>query len=299
MNFVTVDGASPPWHAVDALIVASAASINAGTVEAAAARGKPVLLGAPITTSLEDADRVVVASRRVPILVAQPLRFVPGYAKARAAVHGGGVGGLTSGFVSAHIPSGATGASMTERDWYCRFVDAGDGFGAYGVQLADLLRWLAGEKPVSVVAVIRRAGLEVQADDYVLATYTLAGGARITLEMIGDGDRGRPLRLTRGTVFGTKGRLELQSQSGRAGEPYRTLLAEFHDLVAEDREPSSPAADGRIALEMILAARESARTGRSVSFPYTGAAALMPWPEPISPGMPPIPEALRPVVHAA
>jgi predicted dehydrogenase len=51
---------------------------------------------------------------------------------------------------------------------------------------------------------------------------------------------------------------------------YRNLLFEFRDVILENREPTPSAADGRAALEMVLAAYEAHNTGRRVSFPYSG-----------------------------
>jgi hypothetical protein len=47
-------------------------------------------------------------------------------------------------------------------------------------------------------------------------------------------------------------------------------LIEFRDVVAEDREPTPSAADGRAALEMVLAAYEANNSGKRVHFPYNG-----------------------------
>ena len=48
---------------------------------------------------------------------------------------------------------------------------------------------------------------------------------------------------------------------------YRDLLVEFAAAIREDREPSPNADDGYKALEWILGAYESHRTGQRVNFP--------------------------------
>ena len=63
----------------------------------------------------------------------------------------------------------------------------------------------------------------------------------------------------------------------RYEDTYRNLVIEFRDLIAEDREPSPSAADGRAALEMILAAYEASNTGSRVKFPYNGNPAPAKW----------------------
>ncbi|MET1075059.1 MAG: hypothetical protein ABWY11_20600, partial [Umezawaea sp.] len=54
---------------------------------------------------------------------------------------------------------------------------------------------------------------------------------------------------------------------------YRELLVEFERVIRTDEEPSPNAVDGRKALEMILAAYESDRTGRRIEFPFAPSSA--------------------------
>ncbi|MGO4343845.1 hypothetical protein, partial [Pedococcus sp. 2YAF34] len=49
---------------------------------------------------------------------------------------------------------------------------------------------------------------------------------------------------------------------------YRDLLVEFERAIRTDTQPVPDAEDGRAALEMILAAYESHRTGRRIEFPF-------------------------------
>jgi predicted dehydrogenase len=135
---------------------------------------------------------------------------------------------------------------------------------------------------------------ELGTDDYGIATYTLASGAIVTVESTwhAAGWFGPLTSPDRATISGTRGEIELHYQkspqieiqgiddpwrqrryvdytgSERYEDCYRNLLVEFRDVIREDRAPVPGAADGRAALEMILAAYESSRTGKRVTFPY-------------------------------
>ena len=52
-------------------------------------------------------------------------------------------------------------------------------------------------------------------------------------------------------------------------EAYASMVEEFVASIREDREPSVTGADGRAAVELCLAARESARTGRAIELPLS------------------------------
>ena len=48
------------------------------------------------------------------------------------------------------------------------------------------------------------------------------------------------------------------------------MVQEFIDAIREDREPSVTGEDGRAAVELCLAARESAKQGCAVDLPLGG-----------------------------
>ena len=92
---------------IDAVIITSYTSAHADQVELAAAAGKPVLLDKPISTTLADADRIVAAADKVPVLMAYLLRYLPAYLKVRDAIDAGAIGDVVSGFYSIRYPVGA------------------------------------------------------------------------------------------------------------------------------------------------------------------------------------------------
>jgi predicted dehydrogenase len=275
---------------VHAVILTSPASAYADQVATAARLGKHVLLDKPISTTLADADRIVSAGRKVKVLAAHPLRFAPSYRDVKACA----IGRLTSGFCSTHMRP----APIEEVPDFggelpgCYF--------AHAVHFTDFFRGVSGSEPTSVVAAIGNLGApEAETSDYCIATYTFASGATMTLETARDAGDAPPLGINRGMLAGTKGEIEFHPGRERQNEICRNLLTEFRDCILERREPSPSAADGRAALEMVLAAQEAARTGQRVTFPCTGGTGSASWASGRSPSSPVTPGHARTVtIHA-
>lgn len=285
---------------IDAVIITSYTSAHADQVEAAAARGKHILLDKPISTTLADADRIVAASKKVKIVMAYLLRFLPAYLEAFKAVEEGAVGKLVSGFYSIRVPAEfiKDHPGADHLGWYADPIKGGGGgFLDHGVHFTDFFRWFFKSDPASVVSTIGNLTYpELGTDDYGIATYTLKNGAMVTVESTWHaGGWFAPLTSPdRATVNGTRGEIELHYQKSpqieiqgiddpwrqrryvdytdgeRYEDCYRNLLVEFRNVIRENREPMPGAADGYAALEMVLAAYEAHNTGKRVSFPYKG-----------------------------
>jgi predicted dehydrogenase len=286
---------------VDAVIITSYTSAHADHVELAAAAGKPVLLDKPIATTMADAERIVEAGKTVKIMLAYLLRFLPAYLEVRDAVRQGAVGDLVSGFYSIRFPVGAItdAPGVTEQGWYTDPIrGGGGGFLDHGVHFTDFFRWFFESEPATVTAHIGSLTYkDLGVEDYGIATYTLANGAIVTVESTWHApDYFGPLNSPdHASLSGTKGEIELHYQKspqteiqgtqepwlGRrymdfTGEDryeacYRNLLMAFEESIRLDTEPVPNAVDGKVALEMILAAYASHETGQRVAFPFTGA----------------------------
>lgn len=282
---------------VDAVIVTSYTSAHADHVELAAAAGKPVLLDKPISTTLADADRIVEAGTKVKVMLAYLLRFLPAYQAIKADVDAGAVGDLVSGFYSIRFPVGAITdrPGVTEQGWYADPIrGGGGGFLDHGVHFTDFFRWFFGSDAASVTAHIGSLTYkDLGVEDYGIATYTLRNGAIVTVESTWHApDYFAPLNSPdHASLSGTRGEIELHYQKspqteiqgvdepwrGRryrdfTGEDryeacYRNLLIAFEECIRLDTAPVPDAVDGRHALEMILGAYESHRTGTRVEFP--------------------------------
>ncbi|WP_030452884.1 Gfo/Idh/MocA family protein [Herbidospora cretacea] len=286
---------------VDAVIVTSYTAAHADHVELAAAAGKHVLLDKPIATTMADARRIVAASGQVKVMMAYLLRYLPAYRKVLDQVRQGAVGDLVSGFYSIRFPVGAiTDSPNTDtQGWYADPVrGGGGGFLDHGVHFTDFFRWFFGQDAVSVTAHIGSLTYkDLDVEDYGIATYTMDGGAIVTVESTWHApDYFGPLSSPdHASLSGTRGEIELHYQKspqvevqgvddpwkGRTyfdlvGEEryeacYRDLLVAFRDWVngaeLRDLDGVPTAEDGLKALEMIIGAYESHETGRRVSLP--------------------------------
>jgi predicted dehydrogenase len=289
---------------IDAVIVTSYTSAHADHTEMAAAEGKPVLLDKPIATSLADADRIVESGRRVPVMMAYALRYLPAYRRIHEAVSLGAVGRLVSGIYSIRFPAGfiKDSPTATTQGWYADPIKAGGGgFLDHGVHFTDFFRWFFESEARSVTAHLGSLTYpNLGVEDYGIATYTLESGAIVTVESTWHApDYFGPLSSPdHASLSGTRGEIELHYQkspqteiqgvdepwTGRTyydyvGEDryercYRDLLVEFGAAIRDGRSPVPDAVDGRRALEMILAAYEADKTGRRVAFPFVPAASL-------------------------
>ncbi len=282
---------------IDAVIITSYTSAHADHVELAAAAGKHVLLDKPIATTLADAQRIVEAGKSVKIMLAYLLRYLPAYRQVFAAVEEGAVGDLVSGFYSIRFPAGfiKDNPDADDQGWYRDPIKGGGGgFIDHGVHFTDFFRWFFKSEAATVTAHIgsltyKNLGVE----DYGIATYTLENGAIVTVESTWHApDYFGPLSSPdHASLSGTRGEIELHYQKspqteiqgveepwvGRryfdfVGEDryercYRDLVVAFTEAIRDDHEPSPNAVDGYKALEWILGAYESHRTGQRISFP--------------------------------
>ena len=282
---------------IDAVIVTSYTSAHADHVELAAAAGKHILLDKPIATTLADAQRIVTAGKDVKIMLAYLLRYLPAYRRVFEAVEAGAVGDLVSGFYSIRFPAGfiKDNPDADDQGWYRDPIKGGGGgFIDHGVHFTDFFRWFFKSEAVNVTAHIGSLTYkDLGVEDYGIATYTLANGAIVTVESTWHApDYFGPLSSPdHASLSGTRGEIELhyqkspQTEIQGIDEPwtgrqyydfvgddryercYRDLLVEFAAAIREDREPSPNADDGYKALEWILGAYESHRTGQRVNFP--------------------------------
>ena len=287
---------------VDGVIVTSYTSAHADHVERAAATGKHVLLDKPISTTMEDADRVVAVSKDVKVMLAYLLRFIPVYQQAKQAVMDGAVGDLRSGIYSIRVPAGfiTDHPETDDQGWYADPIKGGGGgFIDHGVHFTDFYRWFFESEPVSVTAAIGTlTNPDLGVEDYGIATYILDNGAIVTVESTWHAPGWyAPLSSPdRCSLSGTEGEIELHYQKSpqmeiqgsfepwnkrsyvdltgddRYERCHRDLLIEFGRCIIEDDEPVPSADDGRRALEMVLAAYEADRLGTRVSFPFRAAA---------------------------
>jgi predicted dehydrogenase len=261
---------------------------HARVVEACARHGVHVMMEKPLAVSMEQARAMQQAARRgsVHVLVNYETTWYPSHALAYALVRPqGAVGDLRKIVVrDGHQGPKEIGCPDSFLSWLTDPVLNGGGalmdFGCYG---ADLITWLMqGQRPLRVTAVTQQLKPEVypKVDDEatIILTYPRAQG-------IIQASWNWPIGRKDMDIYGVTGAirvadrdtLQLQSADGKfhdlhpapleSGycEPVAYFVAVARGEIAE--HPLSSLETNLIVTEILDAARESARSGRSIQLP--------------------------------
>jgi myo-inositol 2-dehydrogenase/D-chiro-inositol 1-dehydrogenase len=282
----------------DAVAVTSETIHHVGLIEQAAAHGCHVLCEKPPARTLAECDRIEAAITRAGVTFMQsfPKRFDPVNHELRRLVRSGELGQIAlvrvrHGHLYGLVPGRATG-------WIADPELAGGGaLLDEGIHGADLIRWLLGE-PESVVAVTSNATTGEPAEDLGIAIFSYADGtlAELTSASVFAAAENSV------EVFGSKGSavvsgVDLASrdltESGflkicrLSEEPRRWEISplvprfktmDFHQqnpiaflkALQDGTPPPNTLEDGRRALQMILSAYESVKSGAVVAIPPAG-----------------------------
>lgn len=275
------------------VIIGSETSLHADCVEAAARAGKDILLQKPMALTLEDCDRIVraVESSDVRFSMAWQMRCDPQNIWMREAVRSGTIGRVV--MLRRRHGLGTHLWPDFESSWHVKPELNRGMFMDDAAHPADLLAWMLG-KPTSVVAEIDTLINPKVPDDNGVAIYRFPGGtmgiiecsftcvaAEETTLIVGD----------TGTIVQAHGDVP---SCGAAPVPEGTrgckyLLVGQHNWTTVDiptppshgyriqgvarpavefflgrREPIATAAEGRLNVQMLLAAYESSQQGRRV-----------------------------------
>lgn len=261
----------------DCVVVASENAFHVDDVRIAAGSDKPVLCEKPIAISTADALKLrsIVESAAVRFMTAFPCRFSPAYQKLKSRVKAGDIGRV--------VGISATNRGTCPFGWFTEPALSGGGAMIdHVVHVADLLRDLLGEAPLTVSAITGNNAYGQEWEDSALLSLSYPCGTFATL----DSSWSRPKSYkTWGdvtmTVVGESGVLEVDlfAQSydlysddsqpahrvrGFGSDLDRLLMAEFLASVRERREPSITLEDGLAASAVAFAAYESAAAGEPV-----------------------------------
>ncbi len=250
--------------------------------------GKHVLCEKPIARTLEEADAIIATVRETgrKAMIGHVRRFDRRYLEVKEAVQRGDIG--TPAYIR-----------RAERQWlpfaadaWYWHTDAGGGVIIdIGVHIADMFRWLYEQNPVSVYAVgrqVRDVAKQANSFDHVFITYRFANGG----VGLGEASWAHPPEFGGGfyaslDVVGSHGRVQYSDQDSNpmiefdaktgAKLPqffrfmsttefaFRDEIQHFLDCVVKDQDPAISLEDARSALAMVLAAQQSADSGKPVS----------------------------------
>jgi predicted dehydrogenase len=283
---------------IDLVMIGSETSRHAEHVEMAANSGKAILLQKPMAISLEDCDKIISAVERTGIYlgVAYQMRYDPSNQKIKYLVDNGTIGkvGLLRRRHCIPVlfnPGFINGPAR----WH---IEADKNLGMFmddASHAADFIYWVMGS-PVSVIAEIDNVLTNVAPDDTGVAVYRYESGAMVILvnasvTLAGEnttevyGDQGvliqnhddlvstmvpppqgaTALKLYRRDAPGWES-IEMPIPESH-GERIMAVPRAFLDAFKSDKPPAVTAREGKVSVEMVLGAYQSAKDGKRISFP--------------------------------
>lgn len=262
---------------VDAVIIGLPNHEHAEATIAAARAGKHILLEKPMALTLDDCDRMIDAARAagVKLFVGHTQHYFAMNQEAHRIVSGGELGRVVTLTDTWFKPFGLA----ARRPW---FLDRAAGGGMWmmnGSHMIDRMVWLSGSPVVAVKAWIGNPLVGQQADDTAMAMLHHEGGLHSTL--VHGGYRVGDERWI-GEALCTDGMLKLSTFEpnpgvwvARDGTGYQPVAYKERDSMAAEveafatcvrddlPEPITPG-HARHVIQVLLAAEQSAKTGREV-----------------------------------
>lgn len=270
--------------------------LHARAVTAAAKAHKHVIIEKPLCMNLEEADAMidVCKANRCKLMYAEELCFAPKYERVRKVVNEGAVGKIFQ-LRQCEKHSGP------HSDWFYNVEQSGGGavmdMGCHGL---GWFRWMLGAKvkPVSVYAHMasiyhsartkaednsliivefetgaigvaenswaKQGGMDDRIEVYgtggVIYADLFVGNSALTFSEKGYGYAMEKAGSTQGWSF------TIFEEAFNQGYPHE--LKHFIECVRDDKQPIVTGEDGRAVMELMLAAYESAGTGRRVPLPF-------------------------------
>ncbi len=283
---------------IQAVIVTCETNRHADLIEQAAAAGKHILCQKPLATTLADCDRIIQAVKRygVKFGMGYQMRHDPMNLKMKALVDAGEVGNIAivrrrhalNVLLSPDFVNGPTRWHFDPTANVGMFFDDAS-------HVCDWFYWMLG-KPVSVTAEIDDVVTHVSPDDNGVAIFRFGKGeigillnSSTTVAAIGTteiyGDRGtilhdygdgpscaapRPadavsIRMIHpGETRWTEFPVPIPASQG---ERLKAVPRPFIDYVLGRTDETISAEDGRVTVEMLIGAYQSAAEGKRIRFP--------------------------------
>ena len=280
---------------LDLIVIGAPNNVHCQITVDAAAAGKHVVCEKPLAMNLAEAVQMIDACKTagVKLMYAEELCFAPKYVRLKQLLDSGALGDPTLLKQSEkHDGPHAPHFWDVERSGGGVAMD----MGCHAVQF---FRWLLGNAPIKSVYAQLQTQVhtdKTKGDDNALLIFEFEGGcvalAEESWSKLGGMD-------DRSEVYGSKGvayadllhgnAIETYSSTGydyaveKAGDTkgwtftmfeeewnygFHQEMAHFVDCVQNDKRPLVTGEDGRAVLEAIMAAYESAGTGRKVKLPF-------------------------------
>ncbi len=265
---------------IDAVYISTTNELHHPQTLAAAAAGKHVLAEKPLAIHLPDAHQMVMACAKAGVVMGtnHHLRNAATHRAMRDAIAAGRIGKplFARVFHAVFLPAHLQG-------W--RITTPGAGAGVImdiTVHDADTLRFVLGDEPVSVSALVQEGGMSAPGiEDGAMGVIRFKSGLLAQFHdafTTAHARTGFEVHGSDGSLYGTDcmtqrpvGEVLLRTEAGdeqlkiEHNQLYERSLAAFHGAIAGKGAPAATGEDGIRSMAVGLAALDSARTGRVVT----------------------------------
>ncbi|MFE7060794.1 Gfo/Idh/MocA family protein [Sutcliffiella sp. NPDC057660] len=260
---------------IEAVVITSENSNHHQHVIAAAKKGKHVLCEKPIAATTEAAKEMIAVCKENNVLLqtAFPVRFSTPVIKAKKIIESGELGNI--------IAIKGTNRGTNPGDWFVdRSKSGGGAVIDHTVHVVDIIRWYLGAEVKEVYAEIGNLTSDYDIDDCGILTMEFDNNVFATLDCSWSrnanyptwGDVTLEIVATNGTLtvdaFAQK--VDVYSKNGAQWDYWGDnmnddLVADFITSVREGKSPSITGEDGLKALEVAIAAYQSAEKNEPIA----------------------------------
>ena len=274
----------------DAICIASPTFTHRDVAVAAAAEGKHVFCEKPMALTMEEAGEMIEAARAAGVVLQMGFmrRFDPVFRTAKERLEGGDIG------TPMLVRTLTRGPGLPPR-WACDIRTSNGMLAEVNSHDFDTIRWLGGgefERIYAEANTLKCFDLREEFPDFydnAIVSLRLNNGTLGVIEGSCPVDYGYDARAE---VLGNQGVMfvgELQDAAvvsctkstglvtsnflgwrERFREAYVAEARHFVECIVKGQEPAATGEDGKRALEGVLAANESIRTGKPVGLPFGG-----------------------------
>jgi len=267
---------------VDVVDICTPTHLHAPMVMQAAAAGKDIICEKPLARTIEEGQAMIAVCRKagVRLFVAHVVRFFPEYALAQSAVAQGQIGQVGT----IRLARGSYRPKKPAGNWFLDEAKSGGILLDLMIHDFDYARWIGGEVESVFARKVSSAHPEANLD-YALAILQHRNGA--ISHVSGAWAYPPPTFRTGFEISGSKGMIDFDSQATApienllqkpAGDapdvglpsspvsesPYTTQIKEFYNALLHDQPVRVSAGDGLAAVQIALAASQSAQSGQAV-----------------------------------
>lgn len=280
---------------IDAVAVNTPNSLHAPMTIAFCNAKKHVIVEKPIATSMKEAHAMCAAADKshVILMVEQTQRFDVIHETAKEAIDKGLIGKITN--VKGRLGHSGPEYWNDKDRWYFDKKQSGGGAGVdVGIHILDLIRWLSGKEVSAVCANVTRLNKPYPVEDNVMCLLKFKDGSigsfeaswttgpyEVTTQFYGDKGKIK-------TSLGAEHPVTIELSRPKDRDPnclwsekpfYPEIPAKakrvnafihFVDCIRKKKQSFISGKEGAKSLEVVLAAYESARTGKWVKLPLKG-----------------------------